>query len=152
MRLYGYEVTGEYAYKPIFDRVVQLENPLTIKLLTSMGNFTFRLEKGFTWDGRSGGPLIDYLAPNQGKLSESLMWLCHDAGGYPDTLGSPDLDNQILEAWCLFNGYTWLVRKAIRKAVDIAAKSWFVPTWDQVEDPWLMNRGKVALIWSAESI
>lgn len=148
MKINAIRLDGKITLEPVTGRLVRLADTVTVRYdLDDEGVFIVHIREGFLYDGRSGGPLVDYLAPNQGNQKESAMWLVHDALGYPETM-SGEFDNDLLYAAMDCNKYGWLTRNAIDAAVRLTVGTWKADQWWQVQEPYIKNRGLVCCLWS----
>jgi hypothetical protein len=155
------------AFAPVRGRIVELEYDTDVVYKTSEGVHRFKFRKGFIWDGRSGGALVDSLTglPNHGTQAESARWLGHDGGGYPETI-SAKLGNELLrqavllpdvgysktldeaERSTLFKGYSKAMAAAIHKTVSITSDEWKADDWSEVDPEWQRNKGLVKYRWT----
>lgn len=72
-----------YGFIPIDERWWEIQSPMTTELVTDCGTYHYHAHTGFRLDGRSGGPLVDYVAPNFKNLEHlACLWLPHDLGYY----------------------------------------------------------------------
>ena len=139
------------AYKPVKGRIVSLANDsLDIRLYTNEGVFLFRLLKDFCWNGRSGGPFVDFIAPNQGTQMESAMWAFHDCSGYPNTI-SPDISGELLRQFAIkMNGYNSKTALLIKKSVNAVSSKWKAYEWEEVDKEYVNNFGRYKFEWLAK--
>lgn len=116
-------VSGDVVIKPVEDRWYSLENPVLV--MVSWGNYSLAYEfhPGFLFDGRSGGPLADFVAPNLGTQPEVVCWLLHDANGYADVLTFEET-NDLLQAMLVQSGHSRFKAWLVKTAVSIS-DSWF---------------------------
>lgn len=68
------------------DRKYPLDSVVHTIVTTDVGILHCRTEPGFIFDGRSGGPKLDWYVPNLGKLNERALWHMHDCLGYGQSL------------------------------------------------------------------
>jgi hypothetical protein len=151
MKLLRIDQSSRIEMAPVRGRVVELVTPVVLRYVTADGGVhEFSFLPGFRWDGRSGPPEVDYLAPNQGSQKEAAKWLGHDGSGYPDTC-STLIGNELLRQGLILDcGYSEHVASLIHNTVEITAESWKADEWSQVDKEWLCNKGKVYYRWKAK--
>lgn len=101
MKILEFRVSGWIDIRPIRDRWYRLVSPVNIFIhVAGLGWVVYRFKAGFLFDGRSGGPLADFIVPNLGTQEELACWLIHDANGY-DLLLSFYRTNEMLRQMLL---------------------------------------------------
>ena len=116
----------EITLKPLADRWYSVQGHFDIDCyLRDSGVKHISVDDGFLFDGRSGGPIVDFIAPNLGTQDELLAWLLHDLNGHSVTGFSFEETNAILY-WMLrkYCGYGYLRAQAIHTAVSMS-DSWY---------------------------
>lgn len=108
---------------PVSDRWYRIPYDINIDIYMDCGRKRITLYAGFCFDGRSGGPCADFIAPNLGSPKELQAWLIHDCMGY-DIGFTFEETNQILYNNLRACGYGWVRAKAIWAAVSMS-DSWF---------------------------
>jgi hypothetical protein len=76
---------------------------LKVIVRTSWGTLVYKFKKGFRFDSRSGGRLVDLILPHIGKHMDILTWLVHDANAYSIGL-SFRATNELMRLMLLFGG------------------------------------------------
>lgn len=126
----------EIILKPISDRWYSIPGHFSIDCyLLGSGVKHIVVDDGFLFDGRSGGPLVDFIAPNLGTQDELLAWLTHDLLSYD--LGFTFEETNAILYWMLRNycGYGYLRARSIHAAVSVS-DSWFgTPSMGDKEFP-----------------
>ena len=120
----GVSTTADIIIEPIADRWYNIMQDVTINVfLQGEGKLVYDIKKGFLFDGRSGGPLCDFIAPNLGTQKQVACWLIHDLNGYDQYLCFADT-NELLRQMlinCGTSSWTsWLVKRAVS-----LSDSWF---------------------------
>jgi hypothetical protein len=105
---------------------------ILFSVYTNQGTLNVHLDYGFVFDGRSGPPIIDWYAPNLGRLEERLTWLTHDVNGYGRSLSFRDTNTLLYAMLRDLCGYSRLKASTIRYAVSLD-KSWY---GEPKEDDW----------------
>lgn len=107
-----------------FKRRYQLDSDVEYRVITNQGELHIFLKKGFEFDGRSGTPICDFVAPNLGSIKERFTWLTHDVNGYDLDLSFSDTNNLLWAMLVYLCGYSKFKASIIRYAVSLS-KSWF---------------------------
>jgi hypothetical protein len=136
---------------PVKGRIVELVSPVVLRYVTADdGVHEFSFWPGFRWDGRSGPPEVDHIAPNHGTQKEAAKWLGHDGSGYPGTC-STITGNELLRQGLIKDcGYSEATATLIHVIVEITAESWKADDWAEVAPEWMRNKGKVYYRWKAK--
>lgn len=114
----------DISLKPIADRWYRIEGAFSINVyLRDEGIVRICIDDGFEFDGRSGGPCVDFIAPNLGTQDELKAWCFHDICGY-DIYFSFKETNNILYNSLRKIGYGWYKANVILAAVSFS-DSWF---------------------------
>lgn len=77
------------------NRWYRIKRDNTIWVVTNRGTIRYFVKEGFYFDGRSGGPLIDWILPNLGSENEILCWLIHDINAYATYLSFEDTNEML---------------------------------------------------------
>lgn len=117
------EISAPIELEPIRDRWYRLVSPVTIMVAWRGMVLCYEFRAGFEFDGRSGGPLADLLAPNLGTQEETACWMVHDANGYGTLLGF-EQTNSLLRSMLRSFGYGWARSWLIWSAVSLS-RSWY---------------------------
>jgi hypothetical protein len=128
---------------------MELAKRVLLSYYTNEGVHRFDIDAGVLWDGRSGGPFLDFWLPNQGTQDQSMMALGHDAGGYPDTI-SADLDNDLYTQGLRLFGESEGLCKIVHTSISVTAKDWKAYDWEDVHADWIGNKGKIHYSWDAK--
>jgi len=134
MKIISCTFNRDILIKPIDDRWYEIPHKFQIKLdLGSVVKYV-DVDAGFLFDGRSGGPMVDYFAPNLGTQEEIKSWLPHDIGAY-DSIGlSFDENNELLHYNLRENaGYGWWSANTIKFFVGVSEGYFGVPLPDSRE-------------------
>lgn len=124
MTILDIKFSRDITIRPISDRWYRIDGAFTIDVyLKDEGIVRISIDDGFMFDGRSGGPAVDFIAPNLGTQAELKAWLFHDICGY-DIYFSFKETNKILYDTLRKIGYGWVKANAIWSAVSIT-DSWF---------------------------
>lgn len=124
MKIDKIEFSRDITIRPIADRWYRIDGAFTVDIyLKDEGVVHIRVDDGFMFDGRSGGPCVDFIAPNLGTQDELKIWLLHDLMGY-DIYFSFKETNKILYDNLRHINYGWIKANAIWSAVSIS-DSWF---------------------------
>ena len=107
-----------------FKRRYPLDSDVEYYVITNQGKLHIFLKKGFEFDGRSGTPICDFVAPNLGSIKERFTWLTHDVNGYDLDLSFSDTNNLLWAMLVYLCGYSKFKASIIRYAVSLS-KSWF---------------------------
>lgn len=119
----SFRATSEIEIAPVADRWYRLIAEVWIFVTRDRDVLVYRFLPGFMFDGRSGGPFADLIAPNLGTQEELACWMIHDANGY-GTLLTFDETNQLLHAMLRSVGYSRFRSWLIRSAVSLS-RGWF---------------------------
>lgn len=135
MKVDKIEFSRDITIKPIADRWYRIDGAFTVDIyLKDEGVVHICVDDGFMFDGRSGGPCVDFIAPNLGTQDELKIWLLHDLMGY-DIYFTFKETNKILYDNLRKIGYGWIKANSIWSAVSIS-DSWFgIPLPDSREYP-----------------
>lgn len=112
-----------------------IDHEWDVAIYTDCGVIRIHVAPGFLFDGRSGGPAIDWLVPNLGTTQEVWAWAVHDLLGH-GIYGGFEFCNDCLY-WILRNlaKYPHWKAEAVRVAVS-ASDSWFgEPVFDDRSYP-----------------
>ena len=101
-----------------------LDTDVEYCVITNQGDLNVFLKKGFEFDGRSGTPIVDFVAPNLGTRNERFSWLTHDVNGYDLDLSFSDTNWLLYAMLVQLCGYSKFKASLIRYAVSLS-KSWF---------------------------
>ena len=142
MKINDVSFNQDVIIKPIEARWFQIPHPFEFKVyLEGQGVVTYNISEGFLFDGRSGGPLIDFVAPNLGNQEELKSWIAHDVMFYDKGSFSFKEANEILiyqlKKYC---GYGWFKRWLIARGVATAEHAFGVPIIGEKE---FVNVGKI---------
>lgn len=148
--VYGFEIkTGASALFNLEEsralvRRYLLEKEVRIIIHTDDGDLECWTGPNFIFDGRSGGPLLDWYAPNLGTLEERIAWYFHDVLGYAQSLDFKDT-NRLLRLFLRdICGYRAAKAWLIEKAVSIS-KSWY--GWPKDGEWCSFNKDRVNSRW-----
>lgn len=121
--------------EPVGARWYRIPHSWTLEILTDCGAIRIHVKPGFLFDGRSGGPLADFVAPNLGTQEEAKAWLAHDLNGHDLCLDFRDA-NKVLFLMLRENcNYGYFRALTIRTAVS-ASSEWFgLPEYDDPSYP-----------------
>ena len=125
MKVTKVEFSRDIILKPIADGWCEVQGAFCIDYTTDCGLIRINVDRGFTMDGRSGGPMVEAfgIAPNLGTQDELKCWLAHDINAYAIYF-SYDETNDILYSMLREIGYGWFRSKLIYTAVN-CSDSWF---------------------------
>lgn len=117
MKLDHFTVDKQITLIPLDDRWYSLPYDIHINLfIKGEGRIEYIAKKGFKFDGRSGGALVDFIVPNLGNQNEVACWLTHDIGAYALYLSCDEI-NELLSQMLIQSGISkfkaWLVKKAV---------------------------------------
>ena len=124
MKVLKVEFSRDILLKPISDRWYEIQGAFTIDITTDCGVKRINVDDGFVLDGRSGGPLVDFIAPNLGTQAELKAWTLHDICGHDLTGFTFEETNEILYMMLRQCGYGWFRAKVIYAGVSIS-DDWF---------------------------
>lgn len=116
----------EITLRPISDRWYSIPGHFGIDCyMPAAGVKRISVDDGFQFDGRSGGPFADIIAPNLGTQDELLAWLLHDLNGHGVT-GFSFAETNVILYWYLrkYCSYGYLRARAIYTAVSLS-NSWY---------------------------
>jgi hypothetical protein len=127
--------------QPVGNREYLIPHPFRVELLTDgLGVIVYDVAGGFVFDGRSGGPMVDFIAPNLGTQEEAKAWLLHDINGHDVCLSFEEANQLLYDMLRKDCRYGYFRAKAIYCAVS-ASSSWFgEPKPGDLSYP---NRGKI---------
>jgi len=124
MKFEKIEFSRDITLKPLADRWYRIDGGFSINVhLKDEGVVRICVDDGFEFDGRSGGNLVDFIAPNLGTQDELKAWIQHDLMAY-DIYFTFKETNAILYNTLRKIGYGWWKAKLIWGAVS-ATDSWF---------------------------
>lgn len=124
MKVTKVEFSRDILLKPISDRWYEIQGAFTIDITMDCGVKRINVDNGFVFDGRSGGPMVDFIAPNLGTQEELKAWLLHDICAH-DLVGFTFVEtNEILYQLLRKCGYGWTRAHMIWAAVSVS-DSWF---------------------------
>lgn len=97
-----------------------IDHAWDVVIHTDCGVIRIHVAPGFQFDGRSGGPAIDWLVPNLGTTEEVWAWALHDLLGH-GIYGGFEFCNDCLY-WVLRNlaKYPHWKAELVRNAVSIS--------------------------------
>ena len=124
MKINEVKFSRDILIEPVSDRWYRIPGAFTIDLTTDCGRIRINIDDGFMFDGRSGGPAVDFIAPNLGTQSELKAWLLHDINGYGKCLSFEETNEllySMLRGQC---NYSWFRAKVIYTAVSFS-DSWY---------------------------
>lgn len=124
MKVLKVEFSRDILLKPISDRWYEIQGAFSIDITTDCGVKRINVDDGFVLDGRSGGPLVDFIAPNLGTQAELKAWTLHDICGHDLTGFTFEETNEILYMMLRQCGYGWFRAKVIYAGVSIS-DDWF---------------------------
>lgn len=108
---------------PRGDRWYEIPFDFIVHVYTDCGHYTISVAKGFMFDGRSGGPLCDFIVPNLGTQPILKCWLIHDIMAY-DIGFSFKETNQILHDNLIRAGVGSFKAWTVQSAVSLS-DGWF---------------------------
>lgn len=123
MKIYDVKVSRDILLEPVSDRWYRIPGAWSVDYITDCGRIHIQVDDGFMLDGRSGGPMVDFIAPNLGTQDELKCWLVHDLNAY-DICLSYEETNWLLYEMLRKIGYGWFRARAIYTAVNMS-ESWF---------------------------
>jgi len=110
--------------RPVGRRLYELPKDVRVQIKTkSDGTLNIFARKGFKFDGRSGGPFADFIAPNLGNQRILACWLVHDILGHDFDI-SFDTTNEILDQMLECAGMSDFKSDVIEWAVSLS-DGWF---------------------------
>ena len=144
--------SGEYCVMSLcesksFKRRYELYQDVEYRVITNQGVLQVVLKKGFLFDGRSGTPLLDWVAPNLGSKSERFSWLTHDVNGYKFDLSFSDTNLLLMAMLRDLCGYSKFKSQLIRYSVSLS-DSWYGKP--KPKDWCYKNLNKVNAMWFPE--
>lgn len=74
---------GGMALKALGNRLYELVDGVSVRVMTNEGAFVYRFAPGFVTNFRSGGILVDAFVDQIGPVGVQLCWLVHDANYTP---------------------------------------------------------------------
>lgn len=130
MKVTGYKIVeGQKALEDLVpssskNRRYCVKDAVYAIIATDIGALHVKTMPAFWFDGRSGGPRLDFYAPNLGSIEERVAWYMHDCLGYGGSLDFKST-NRILKLFlrdaCHYRpSKAWLIETAV--SLD---KSWF---------------------------
>lgn len=117
MQIKSISFSRDIIIKPIAERWFLIPHSFTVSIFTDCGIYRIKVKPGFMFDGRSGGPAVDCIAPNLGSQNEIKAWLLHDLMYY-DIGFSFEETNLILYNTLRQIGYGWFRAKLIYTGVS----------------------------------
>lgn len=140
MKILKVEFSRDITLKPIADRWYEIQGAFTVEITTDCGVKHINVDDGFVFDSRSGGPMVDFIAPNLGTQAEVKAWCLHDICGHDLTGFTFEETNEILYTMLRQCGYGWFRAKLIYTAVSLS-DDWFgIPV---IEDKSYSNITKI---------
>ena len=135
MKIISCTFNRDILIKPIDDRWYEIPHKFQIRIdLGSIVKY-IDVDAGFLFDGRSGGPIVDFFAPNLGTQDEIKCWLMHDIGSY-DSTGLTFGENNTLLYYNLRKAdYGWFMANTIEGFVSVSDNYFGVPLEDSREYP-----------------
>ena len=130
MKFLDIKFSKDIILKPLADRWYEIQGAFSIVITTDCGVKRINVDEGFLFDGRSGGPVIDFIAPNLGTQEELKAWCLHDICGHDSTGFTFEETNDMLYTLLRRCGYGWFRAKAIYTAVSLSDEWFGVPTID----------------------
>ena len=124
MKVLKVEFSRDILLKPISDRWYEIQGAFTVDITTDCGVKRINVDYCFVLDGRSGGPLVDFIAPNLGTQAELKAWTLHDICGHDLTGFTFEETNEILYMMLRQCGYGWFRAKVIYTGVSLS-DDWF---------------------------
>ena len=124
MRVLKVEFSRDILLKPISDRWYEIQGAFSIDITTDCGVKRINVDDGFLFDGRSGGPMVDFIAPNLGTQAELKAWCLHDINAHDLTGFTFEETNEMLYMLLRQCGYGWFRAKVIHTAVSLS-DDWF---------------------------
>ena len=117
-------ITGDIEIIPRGDRWYGCPNRVCTHLyLTDGTRIVMESKPGFMFDGRSGGPLVDFITPNLGDQRHLACWWMHDIHAYALYLSFRET-NDVLYQTLRLAGDSWFQASLIESGVSIS-DSWF---------------------------
>ena len=116
-------------------RWYRIPHAWAVTIRTDCGVVRVHVNAGFLFDGRSGGPILDCVAPNLGTIEEVLSWAVHDLLGH-GIYGTVGFANDALR-WILRNlaHYSEARAGAVFGAVSAYTGWWGEPEPDDKSYP-----------------
>jgi hypothetical protein len=130
-----------YTIRPRWHELLQDTRSL---LRTDSGCLYIRADAGFKHDGRSGGRLVDIIAPNLGNQSERWSFLTHDILYYDFDISFETTNDLLYQQLVLDADYSKLRAWTIKTGVstEFARKSFGNNTPEEI-----LNRKKLHVEW-----
>lgn len=129
---------------PIKERWYEVAEDARCILRTDCGCIYAYVHKGFRYDGRSGGKLVDWISPNLGTPAENWAYLMHDIHFYGFGL-TFETTNDLLKQQLMLDAKYSSIRASIIKwgvDTDFARKSFEANTPEDV-----INKQKLHWEW-----
>ena len=124
MKIITFNTSNDIIIEPLEDRWYELKHDVIVNIfLREEGKLVYTAKAGFRFDGRSGGPLADFVVPNLGTQKEVACWLCHDIGAYDLYLSFSEI-NDLLAQMLVQSGVSLFKSWLVKKAVSLS-DSWF---------------------------
>lgn len=124
MKVTKIDFSRDILLKPISDRWYAIQGAFSIDITIDCGVKRINVDDGFLFDGRSGGSMVDFIAPNLGTQAELKAWCLHDICGHDLTGFTFEETNEILYILLRQCGYGWFRAKVIHAAVSLS-NDWF---------------------------
>lgn len=124
MKVIKIDFSRDISITPVADRWYRVNGAFTVDITTDCGVKRINVDDGFLFDGRSGGPMVDFIAPNLGTQAELKAWCLHDICGHDLTGFSFEETNEMLYMLLRQCGYGWFRAKTIYTAVSLS-DDWF---------------------------
>ena len=146
MKIKSFERLRPLSIMPEDDRWYRISEANEIILHTNEGTLRYIAYKGFLFDGRSGGRLVDWVISNLGSQDLSTCWLVHDIGFYPYTV-SFELANDILYQMLLLSGVSRLKAWLVFKSVSLFARKFKAEESSEVVGKYRQNLNQYFFRW-----
>lgn len=126
---------------PIRDRWYSVAEDTRCLLRTDSGCIYVYVHKGFQYDGRSGGKLVDLIAPNLGNQAEMWSFLMHDVNFYGFGLSFETTNDLLKQQLILDAKYSRIRASVIKWGVDtsFARQSFETNTPEEIENKKLLH-------------
>ena len=128
----------EPAFIPIGGGKWKLSEDTVIRIHTNEGVLCFYAQEGFITDFRSGGRLVDYIAPRVGNLKIALSWFTHDLM-YRLKCVSKGLSDEILRQSLIIGGLSPWRAKLVKSGLWFGGRGAYDDIGDEskVKFQWL---------------
>jgi hypothetical protein len=125
MKIYNVTYSSDIVIEPQGDRWYKIPHAFYYDMITEYGRIRISVYKDFMFDGRSGGNIVDFVAPNLGTQEEVKAWLTHDIGYYSSIGLSFEQTNELLYQMLRDCGYGWFRARSIYTAVSMFGEGSF---------------------------